>query len=83
MIVIQFVISITILYCKCVSCILLIDTVKNNSIKNTFQNVELVSPLSNSVDMSRRSSVNSVTSDVTSLFPLYESPKNLYHIQVY
>ncbi|XP_046812974.1 golgin subfamily A member 4-like isoform X2 [Vespa crabro] len=57
------------------------DVVKNNSIKNTFQNVELVSPLSNSVDVSRRSSVNSVTSDVTSLFPLYESPKNLYHIQ--
>nr|XP_050869136.1 golgin subfamily A member 4-like isoform X1 [Vespula vulgaris] len=57
------------------------DTVKNNSIKNTFQNVELVPPLSNSVDVSRRSSVNSVTSDVTSLFPLYESPKNLYHIQ--
>ncbi|KAL2740586.1 golgin subfamily A member 4-like isoform X1 [Vespula squamosa] len=57
------------------------DTVKNNSIKNTFQNVELVSPLSNLVDVSRRSSVNSVTSDVNSLFPLYESPKNLYHIQ--
>ncbi|KAI4496376.1 hypothetical protein M0804_000186 [Polistes exclamans] len=57
------------------------DSVKSNSVKNTFQNVELVSPLSNSVDASRRSSVNSVTSDVSSLFPLYESPKNLYHIQ--
>ncbi|KAK2582046.1 hypothetical protein KPH14_002751 [Odynerus spinipes] len=57
------------------------EAAKNNPMRSTFQNVELVSPPSNSIDQSRRSSVSSITSDVASLFPIYESPKNLYHIQ--
>lgn len=57
------------------------EAVRNNPVRNLFQNVELVSATLNSIDESRRSSMSSVTSDVSSLFPAYESPKNLYHIQ--
>ncbi|OAD58639.1 Golgin subfamily A member 4, partial [Eufriesea mexicana] len=57
------------------------ETPKNSPIKHGFQNVDLVSPISNSLGMSRRSSISSITSDTSSLFPIYESPANLYHLQ--
>lgn len=61
---------------------LLTETPKNSPIKHGFQNVDLVSPISNSIGISRRSSVSSITSDNSSLFPIYGSPANLYHLQV-
>ncbi|XP_050459767.1 golgin subfamily A member 4 isoform X2 [Cataglyphis hispanica] len=57
------------------------ETPKNTPAKHSFQNVDLMSPSSNRVEFSRRSSVSSVTSDASSLFPMYESPSNLYHLQ--
>ncbi|KAL6425212.1 hypothetical protein ACFW04_009456 [Cataglyphis niger] len=57
------------------------ETPKNTPAKHSFQNVDLMSPFSNRVEFSRRSSVSSVTSDASSLFPMYESPSNLYHLQ--
>lgn len=57
------------------------ETPKNTPAKHSFQNVDLMSPSSNRVEISRRSSVSSVTSDASSLFPMYESPSNLYHLQ--
>ncbi|XP_018404416.1 PREDICTED: golgin subfamily A member 4-like isoform X1 [Cyphomyrmex costatus] len=40
-----------------------------------------MSPSPNRMEISRRSSVSSITSDASSLFPMYESPPNLYHLQ--
>lgn len=57
------------------------ETPKNSPAKHGFQNVDLMSPTSNSIVVSRRSSVSSITSDTSSLFPVYESPANLYHLQ--
>ncbi|XP_017892626.1 golgin subfamily A member 4 isoform X1 [Ceratina calcarata] len=57
------------------------ETPKNSPAKHGFQNVDLISPTSNSMDMSRRSSVSSIASDTSSLFPTYETPDNLYHLQ--
>ncbi|KAK1126033.1 hypothetical protein K0M31_005562 [Melipona bicolor] len=57
------------------------ETPKNSPAKHGFQNVDLMSPTSNSIGISRRSSVSSITSDTSSLFPIYESPANLYHLQ--
>ncbi|XP_076242997.1 uncharacterized protein LOC143184560 isoform X2 [Calliopsis andreniformis] len=57
------------------------ETPKNSPAKQGFQNVDLISPTSNSMGISRRSSTNSITSDTSSLFPIYESPANLYHLQ--
>ncbi|KMQ98456.1 golgin subfamily a member 4-like protein, partial [Lasius niger] len=57
------------------------ETPKNTPAKHSFQNVDLMSPSPNLVEISRRSSVSSVTSDASSLFPMYESPSNLYHLQ--
>ncbi|XP_025270154.1 golgin subfamily A member 4 isoform X2 [Camponotus floridanus] len=57
------------------------ETPKNTPAKHSFQNVDLMSPSPNRVEISRRSSVSSVTSDASSLFPMYESPPNLYHLQ--
>ncbi|XP_046143637.1 golgin subfamily A member 4-like isoform X1 [Osmia bicornis bicornis] len=57
------------------------ETPKNSPAKHGFQNVDLMSSTPNSIGISRRSSVNSVTSDTSSLFPIYESPANLYHLQ--
>ena len=57
------------------------ETPKNSPAKHGFQNVDLMSPMSNSMGMSRRSSISSVASDSSSLFPIYESPANLYHLQ--
>ncbi|KAG7188901.1 hypothetical protein KM043_008506 [Ampulex compressa] len=56
-------------------------TPKNSPAKLGFQNVDLVSPTSNPMGVSRRSSISSITSDTSSLFPIYESPANLYHLQ--
>lgn len=58
------------------------ETPKNTPAKHSFQNVDLMSPSPNRAEVSRRSSVSSVTSDASSLFPMYESPPNLYHLQV-
>ncbi|XP_053983684.1 golgin subfamily A member 4-like isoform X1 [Hylaeus volcanicus] len=57
------------------------ETPKNSPAKHGFQNVDLMSPMLNSTGISRRSSISSVTSDTSSLFPIYESPANLYHLQ--
>lgn len=57
------------------------ETPKNSPAKHGFQNVDLMSPTSNSIGVSRRSSISSITSDTSSLFPIYESPANLYHLQ--
>ncbi|XP_011875967.1 PREDICTED: golgin subfamily A member 4-like isoform X2 [Vollenhovia emeryi] len=57
------------------------ETPKNTPAKHSFQNVDLMSPSPNRAEISRRSSVSSVTSDASSLFPMYESPPNLYHLQ--
>lgn len=57
------------------------ETPKNSPVKHGFQNVDLISPISNSIGISRRSSISSITSDTSSLFPIYESPANLYHLQ--
>ncbi|XP_029175596.1 golgin subfamily A member 4-like isoform X2 [Nylanderia fulva] len=57
------------------------ETPKNTPAKHSFQNVDLMSPSPNLAEISRRSSVSSVTSDASSLFPMYESPSNLYHLQ--
>ncbi|XP_077273946.1 uncharacterized protein LOC143903833 isoform X2 [Temnothorax americanus] len=57
------------------------ETPKNTPAKHSFQNVDLISPSQNRAEVSRRSSVSSVTSDASSLFPMYESPSNLYHLQ--
>ncbi|KAL0106275.1 hypothetical protein PUN28_016178 [Cardiocondyla obscurior] len=57
------------------------ETPKNTPAKHSFQNVDLISPSPNSMEISRRSSVSSITSDASSLFPIYESPSNLYHLQ--
>ncbi|XP_072745125.1 uncharacterized protein [Anoplolepis gracilipes] len=57
------------------------ETPKNTPAKHSFQNVDLMSPSSNRMEISRRSSVSSVNSDASSLFPMYESPSNLYHLQ--
>lgn len=57
------------------------ETPKNTPAKHSFQSVDLMSPSLNRVEISRRSSVSSVTSDASSLFPIYESPPNLYHLQ--
>ncbi|KYQ57360.1 Golgin subfamily A member 4 [Trachymyrmex zeteki] len=57
------------------------ETPKNTPVKHSFQNVDLMSPSSNRMEISRRSSVSSITSDASSLFPMYESPPNLYHLQ--
>ncbi|XP_076765634.1 uncharacterized protein LOC143432690 [Xylocopa sonorina] len=57
------------------------ETPKNSPAKHGFQNVDLISPTSNSIGMSRRSSISSITSDTSSLFPIYECPPNLYHLQ--
>ena len=60
------------------------ETPKNSPAHHGFQSVDLTSPASNSMGMSRRSSVSSVvsSSDAASLFPIYESPGNMYHLQV-
>lgn len=58
------------------------ETPKNTPAKHSFQNVDLMSPSPNRAEISRRSSVSSVTSDASSLFPMYESSPNLYHLQV-
>ncbi|XP_018342484.1 PREDICTED: golgin subfamily A member 4-like isoform X2 [Trachymyrmex septentrionalis] len=57
------------------------ETPKNTPVKHSFQNVDLMSPSPNRMEISRRSSVSSITSDASSLFPMYESPPNLYHLQ--
>ncbi|XP_076291957.1 uncharacterized protein LOC143214597 isoform X2 [Lasioglossum baleicum] len=57
------------------------ETPKNSPAKHGFQNVDLISPMSNSIGISRRSSISSVTSDTSALFPIYESPANVYHLQ--
>ncbi|XP_031850019.1 uncharacterized protein LOC116435054 isoform X2 [Nomia melanderi] len=57
------------------------ETPKNSPVKHGFQNVDLISPTSNSMGISRRSSISSVTSDTSALFPIYESPANMYHLQ--
>ncbi|XP_078045871.1 uncharacterized protein LOC144474653 isoform X2 [Augochlora pura] len=57
------------------------ETPKNSPAKHGFQNVDLISPTSNSMGISRRSSISSVTSDTSALFPIYESPANMYHLQ--
>ncbi|XP_076375355.1 uncharacterized protein LOC117225304 isoform X2 [Megalopta genalis] len=57
------------------------ETPKNSPAKHGFQNVDLISPTSNSMGISRRSSISSVTSDTSALFPIYESPANVYHLQ--
>ncbi|XP_076167999.1 uncharacterized protein LOC143147042 isoform X2 [Ptiloglossa arizonensis] len=57
------------------------ETPKNSPAKHGFQNVDLMLPTPNSTGISRRSSISSVTSDTSSLFPIYESPANLYHLQ--
>ncbi|KZC13865.1 Golgin subfamily A member 4, partial [Dufourea novaeangliae] len=57
------------------------ETPKNSPGKHGFQNVDLISPASNSMGISRRSSISSVTSDSSSLFPIYEGSANLYHLQ--
>ncbi|XP_076648949.1 uncharacterized protein LOC143356825 isoform X2 [Halictus rubicundus] len=57
------------------------ETPKNSPAKHGFQNVDLISPISNSMAISRRSSISSVTSDTSALFPIYESPANMYHLQ--
>lgn len=57
------------------------ETPKNSPARHGFQNVDLTSHSSNSMGVSRRSSVSSVTSDASSLFPIYESPGNMFHLQ--
>lgn len=57
------------------------DALANSPLKHGFQSVDLNSPSVNSV-RSRKSSVSSTTSDVSSLFPIYESPQTHYHWQV-
>ncbi|XP_026825323.1 golgin subfamily A member 4 isoform X2 [Ooceraea biroi] len=57
------------------------ETPKNTPVKHSFQTIDLMSPSPNRLEISRRSSVSSVTSDASSLFPMYESPPNLYHLQ--
>ncbi|XP_066584269.1 golgin subfamily A member 4-like isoform X2 [Prorops nasuta] len=57
------------------------ETPKNSPMKQGFHNVDLMSPISNSIEVSRTSSVTSLTSDTASLFPAYESPSNVYHLQ--
>lgn len=57
------------------------ETPKNTPVKHSFQNVDLMSPSPNRMEISRRSSMSSITSDASSLFPMYESPPNLYHLQ--
>lgn len=59
----------------------IVETPKNTPTKHSFQRVDLMSPSPNRVEVSRRSSVSSVTSDASSLFPMYESPP-IYHFQV-
>ncbi|XP_032682662.1 golgin subfamily A member 4 isoform X2 [Odontomachus brunneus] len=56
------------------------ETPKNTPVKHSFQNIDLMSPSANA-EISRRSSVSSITSDASSLFPMYESPPNLYQLQ--
>ncbi|XP_012274079.1 golgin subfamily A member 4 isoform X2 [Orussus abietinus] len=57
------------------------ETPKNSPAKHGFQSIDLNSPATNSMGLSRRSSVSSITSDASSLFPIYESPGNMYHLQ--
>ncbi|KAK0166461.1 hypothetical protein PV328_004881 [Microctonus aethiopoides] len=58
------------------------DTPKNTPDKYKLQAVDLTSYSSNSMGLSRTSSVNSVTStDTSGLFPIYEIPGSTYHIQ--
>ncbi|XP_014470528.1 PREDICTED: golgin subfamily A member 4 isoform X2 [Dinoponera quadriceps] len=56
------------------------ETPKNTPVRHKFQNIDLMSPSANA-EVSRRSSVSSITSDASSLFPMYESPPNLYQLQ--
>ncbi|KAK0175704.1 hypothetical protein PV327_009433 [Microctonus hyperodae] len=58
------------------------DTPRNTPDKYKLQAVDLTSYSSNSMGLSRTSSVNSVTSaDTSGLFPIYEIPGSTYHIQ--
>ncbi|XP_046388562.1 golgin subfamily A member 4-like [Ischnura elegans] len=64
------------------------ETPRNSPEKdNSFQRIDLredvisTPPRFPSVPRSRRSSASSMMSDVSSLFPVYESPNNAYHFQ--
>ena len=57
------------------------ETPKNSPAKHGFHTVDLTPPSANS-STSRRSSVSSNVSDVSFLFPIYESPGSIFHFQV-
>ncbi|XP_015597562.1 golgin subfamily A member 4 isoform X2 [Cephus cinctus] len=56
-------------------------TPKNSPARHGFQNVDLTSSTSISMGLSRRSSISSIASDASSLFPMYESPGSMFHLQ--
>ncbi|KAJ8680348.1 hypothetical protein QAD02_016135 [Eretmocerus hayati] len=56
------------------------DTPRNSPGKHGFQTVELTPPSVNS-SSSRRSSLSSNVSEASFLFPVYESPGSIYHLQ--